>query len=204
MIGEAVVEERLQAPIIVAVLRGFCVTALSLWATVASAQTPQPFPRPTQRPAQPPPTAPSAPPSTTPPPQTQKPAAVAPSAAPRSDGAPTEAELGAPIYPSAVYLTSYDAGRGQRFYLFGANVPYLELVNYYKSVLKTKGDELFEAPPTYQFETAKFRDESMAFSPSVTIKDYTYGGSAGFPNPKKDATPARFPTVIQIVPLPKP
>ena len=44
-----------------------------------------------------------------------------------------------------------------------------------------KGDELFEAPPTHQFETGKFREESMAFVPSVTIKDYTYGGSAGYP-----------------------
>lgn len=111
--------------------------------------------------------------------------------------------LGAPIYPSAVYLTSYDAGRGQRFYLFGATVPYADLVGYYKTVLKQKGDELYEAPPTHQFETAKFRDESMAFPPSVTIKDYTYGGSAGFPNPKPGAEPQRFPTIIQIVPLPK-
>ena len=63
--------------------------------------------------------------------------------------------LGAPIYPSAVYLTSYDAGRGQRFYIFGSTVPYAELVAYYKTVLKQKGDELFEAPPTHQFETAQ-------------------------------------------------
>jgi hypothetical protein len=70
-------------------------------------------------------------------------------------------------------------------------------------VLKQKGDELFEAPPTHQFETARFRDEAMAFAPSVTIKDYTYGGSAGYPNPKKDATPSRYPTVIQIVPPPR-
>ena len=63
--------------------------------------------------------------------------------------------LGAPIYPSAVYLTSYDAGRGQRFYLFGSTVPYAELVAYYKTVLKQKGDELFEAPPTHQFETGQ-------------------------------------------------
>lgn len=112
--------------------------------------------------------------------------------------------LGAPIYPSAVYLTSYDAGRGQRFYLFGTSVPYPELVTYYKTVLKQKGDELFEAPPTHQFETGRFREESMAFAPSVTIKDYTYGGSAGFPNPKKGATPERFLTVIQIVPAPRP
>lgn len=112
--------------------------------------------------------------------------------------------LGAPIYPSAVYLTSYDAGRGQRFYLFGTTVPYPELVMYYKTVLKQKGDELFEAPPTHQFETGRFRDETMAFAPSVTIKDYTFGGSAGFPNPKKGAKPERFPTVIQIVPAPRP
>jgi hypothetical protein len=116
---------------------------------------------------------------------------------------PTEAMLGAPLYPSAVYLTSYDAGRGQRFYIFGATVPYAELVGYYRTVLKTKGDELFDAPPTHQFETARFRDESMAFAPSVTIKDYTYGGSAGYPHPKPGSNPNRFPTIIQIVPAPR-
>jgi hypothetical protein len=175
-------------------------------ATAAAAQTPQPFPRPnTQKPAQPPPS------TQAPPPQAPAPKAPAPQAPPpqapqasRSDGSPSEAELGAPIYPSAVFLTSYDAGRGQRFYIFGSEIPYAELVAYYKTVLKQRGDELFEAPPTHQFETARFRDESMAFAPSVTIKDYTYGGSAGYPNPKKDGTPARFASVIQIVPAPKP
>lgn len=111
--------------------------------------------------------------------------------------------LGAPIYPSAVYLTSYDAGRGQRFYIYGVTVPYADMVNFYRTMLKTKGDELFEAPPTHFFETGRFRDESMAFAPSVTIKDFTYGGSAGYPNPKKGATPERFPTVVQIVPAPR-
>jgi hypothetical protein len=173
-------------------------------ATVAAAQTPQPFPRPnTQKPAAPPPTTTAKPPA--PAPQAPQ-AASAPKSpqAQRSDGSPSEAELGAPIYPSAVYLTSYDAGRGQRFYIFGSTVPYAELVAYYKTVLKVKGDELFDAPPTHQFETARFRDESMAFAPSVTIKDYTYGGSAGYPHSKKDGTPARFPSVIQIVPPPRP
>ena len=111
--------------------------------------------------------------------------------------------LGAPIYPSAVFLTSYDAGRGQRFYIYGVPVPYADMVNYYKTVLKTKGDELFEAPPTHFFETGRFREESMAFAPSVTIKDFTYGRSAGYPNPKKGATPERFPTILQIVPAPR-
>ena len=165
-------------------------------ASTSLAQTPQPFPRPGgQKPAQPPATtapAPSAP--------TQAPKAPQ---APRSPGVPTEEQLGAPLYPSAVYLTSYDAGRGQRFYIFGATVPYEELVGYYKTVLKQKGDELFEAPPTHQFETAKFRDDAMAFPPTVTIKDFTYGGSAGYPNPKKGASPERYPTIIQIVPAPR-
>lgn len=172
---------------------------LSLWAASAFAQTPQPFPRPNTpatKPAQPPPA---------PAPSTQAPQAPSAPQAPQapSRGAPTEASLGAPIYPSAVFLTSYDAGRGQRFYIFGSTVPYVDLVTYYKTVLKQKGDELFEAPPTHFFETGRFRDESMAFAPSVTIKDFTYGGSAGYPNPKKGATPERFAAIIQIVPAPR-
>ena len=156
------------------------------------AQTPQPFPRP----GMPPPNAPQAPsPSTaTPPPATGAPWGTGP-------GVPTAAMVGAPVYPSAVFLTSYDAGRGQRFYLFGTTVPYVELVMYYKTLLKDKGEELFESPPTHQFEIAKFRDETMAFAPSITIKDYTYGGATGYAN-AKGGTPERFATVIQIVPAP--
>jgi hypothetical protein len=163
------------------------------------AQIPQPFPRPgTQKPAQPPPA--PAPRLTSP--ATTPPAAGAQSK-PSDSSLPSEAILGAPIYPSAVYLTSYDAGRGQRFYIFGVNAAYVEMVNYYRTVLKTKGDELFEAPPTHQFETVRYRDDSMAFPPSVTIKDFTYGGSAGYPNPKQGATPERFPTIIQIAAPPR-
>ena len=178
-------------------LRTLCVLALSLAATTAFAQTPQPFPRPGTPPQKPAPPAPSAPAPAAP-----KTTAPAPAAAPRTN-VPDEATLGAPVYPSAVYLTSYDAGRGQRFYIFGVEAPYAEMVNYYRTVLKNKGDELFEAPPTHFFETGRFRDESMAFAPSVTIKDYTYGGSAGYPNPKKGDSPERFPTIIQIVPAPR-
>lgn len=176
--------------------------AMMITPVAVFAQTPQPFPRPgsqTQKPAPPPAPAPT----TQAPPQAPKaPQATQPAQAP-SAGAPTEAELGAPIYPSAVYLTSYDAGRGQRFYIFGVEAPYADMVNYYRTVLKNRGDELFEAPPTYQFETVRFRDDAMAFPPSVTIKDFTYGGSAGYPNPKKGAAPDRFPTVIQIAAPPR-
>jgi hypothetical protein len=169
-----------------------------LWITAAYAQTPQPFPRPgsPQKPVQPNPNDPR----TTAP---RPPATSAPPAQVKSAGGPSEEMLGAPVYPSAVFLTSYDAGRGQRFYIYGVNAPFADMVNYYRTLLKNKGDELFEEPPTHFFETGRYRDETMAFAPSVTIKDYTYGGSAGYPNPKKGETPDRFPTIIQIVPVPR-
>ena len=109
--------------------------------------------------------------------------------------------LGLPIYPGAQFLAGYDAGRGQRYYLFGTPTRFEQAVSYYKNVLKDKGELVFDVPPTHMFEVGKFREEEMAFPPGVTVKDYTWGGSEGFPNPKAGGSPARFPTIIQIVPL---
>jgi hypothetical protein len=106
-----------------------------------------------------------------------------------------------PIYPGATFITSYDAGRGQRFYLFGVAASYADIVTYYRTTLKQRGTDLFESPPTHQFEVGRYREETMAFPPSVTVKDFTWGGSAGYRNPKPGAQPTHFPTVIQIVPV---
>jgi hypothetical protein len=122
--------------------------------------------------------------------------------APADPGAPTEASLGFPIYPTAQFLASYDAGRGQRYFIFGSTAPYADMVTYYRTTLKERGDEVFEQPPTHMFNVGRFREETMAFPPGVTIKDWTWGGSAGYPNPKLGAQPARFPTIIMIVPAP--
>jgi hypothetical protein len=110
--------------------------------------------------------------------------------------------LGFPVYPSAQFIASYDAGRGQRYYLFGSELPFATLVKYYQSALKNRGSLVFDAPATHVFEIGRFREESMAFPPGVTIKDYTWNGSAGYMNPKRDGQPARFPSIIQIVPAP--
>jgi hypothetical protein len=117
-----------------------------------------------------------------------------------TEQAPAEAQLGVPIYPTAQFLQSYDAGRGQRIYLFGATAPFTDLVSYYRTVLGSKGDLVFERPATHFFETGRFRESDMAFTPGVTIKDFTGFGSEGYPNPRPGGAPARFPTVIQIVP----
>jgi hypothetical protein len=110
--------------------------------------------------------------------------------------------LGAPVYPGAEFLASYDAGRGQRYYLFGTNTPFAEIVTYYRNILRQRGTVVFEAPATHIFDIGRFREETMAFPPSVTVKDYTWGGSQGYLNPKRGAKPARFITIIQIVPAP--
>ena len=128
--------------------------------------------------------------------------APAPAATAATEPAPTEEMLGIPIYPSAQFLRSYDAGRGQRFYLFGVLATHDEMVAYYRTILKQRGNRVFERPATHTFDVGRFRSETMAFQPGVTIKDFTSSGSGGFPNPVRGAQPERFPTIIQIVPAP--
>jgi hypothetical protein len=182
------------------VTRGSWVVGVSLLLTLDGyAQTPQPFPRAGQPAQQAPPTRTSPPPSPSAPPATaQSPAAVATQAV----GAPTSATLGFPIYPAAQFLTSYEAGRGQRFYIFGTTAPYIEVVTYYKTELREGGDTVFKEPATHMFNVGRFRQETMAFPPGVTVKDWTWGGSQGYPNPKLGGQPARFPTIIMFVPSP--
>ena len=171
-------------------MRGFMAFLLA-GSTTLVAQVPQPFPKPAekQRPAQPPVTATSTP-------------LHAAQDLPQDASEPPEGSLGVPIHESAQYITSYNAGRGQRFYLYGTNATFAEIVQYYKTVLKQRGDLVFAQPPIHQFDIGRFREETMAFPPSVTVKDYTWGGSAGYLNPKRGARPERFATIIQIVPNP--
>ena len=160
------------------------IAVLLLAGTAVAAQVPQPFPKPGQ-PATPQPADPAAPVSALP-----------------AEPPPTESALGVAIYPAAQFITSYDAGKGQRYYLFGTTATFAEIVQYYRSTLKQRGELVFEEPQIHQFEIGRFREETMAFPPSVTVKDYTWGGGAGYLNPKPGAKPARFPTIIQIVPNP--
>jgi len=151
--------------------------------SAAQPPSPRPFPQPT-RPA---PTAPAP----------AAPAAAAPAAA----QPPTEATLGVPIYPGAQFIASYDAGRGQRYYIFGSAGSFVELVTYYRTILKQKGELVYDVPATHEFDVGRYREETMAFPPGVTIKDFQSDVSQGYPNPKPGGQPARFPTIIQIVPV---
>jgi hypothetical protein len=160
----------------------------------ALAQTPQPFPRG----GAPPPTAPAQPAA----PRAPAPSAQPPARSAADPATPSEATLGFPVYPTAQFIASYDAGRGQRYYIFGCTAPFNDLVTYYRAQLKEKGSLVFDDPPTHMFEIGKFNNDTMAFPPGVTIKDWTSGGSKGYPNPKLGAQPVRFPSIIMIVPAP--
>jgi hypothetical protein len=159
---------------------------------------PQPFPggAPPARPA----VQPGQRPATQPAPAAPRPA---PATLTRAGGEqpPSDVMLGVAVYPTAVFIGSFDAGQGQRYYLFGSTASFADLVTYYRGVLRQRGELVFDEPATHMFEIGRFREESMAFPPSVTVKDYLWGGKGGYLN-LRGGQPARFPTVIQIVPPP--
>jgi hypothetical protein len=163
---------------------------LAMSTVLAGQAVPKPFPKPGE-------------PQTTTPPQPQpKQAATPQTPPPPAAGEPAEGTLGVTIYPAAQFITSYDAGRGQRYYLYGTTASFAEIVQYYRTLLRQRGELVFEQPPVHQFDLGRFREETMAFPPSVTVKDYTSGGSGGYLNPKRGSQPQRFPTIIQVVPNP--
>jgi hypothetical protein len=176
-------------------------------------QVPQPFPKPSgtnsgsASSSAPPPSRPSAPPPAPAPAPTSaaaQPTAPASAGASAAQAAPTEAMLGAPIFTGAQFLASYDAGQGQRYYLFGTTSSFAEVVAFYRTALRSRGEVVFEEPATHMFEIGRFREETMAFPPGVTVKDYTWGNLKGYLNPKPGGQPERFATVIQMVPAATP
>jgi hypothetical protein len=133
-------------------------------------------------------------------PSPREPAAPATPPAPTTRPETAQPDVGVAMYPGAQFLKSYDAGRGQRFYIFGTTASFVSIVAFYREILKQRGDLVFDAPGTHVFEIGRFREETMAFPPSVTIKDFQSEVSQGYPNPKPGGQPATFSTIIQIVP----
>jgi hypothetical protein len=195
-----------------------CGLSASIGATVP-AQTAQTAP-PTAPPPVPKPFPGSGPPPSTPPTKTTPAQPAAPSAptapvqTPPAPAAavtsplepPSEAALGVKFYPGVEYLESFDAGLGQRLFLFGTNAPYADVVTFYKKELGTGGTELFKIPPMQQFDLDKFQEDRMVYRPSVVVKDYTWTGING---ELKDGylfvagtNEKRYKTIVQIVPGP--
>ena len=136
----------------------------------------------------------------TPPGKPSDPATQPAAAVPEKPNAPpAQALAGAPVYPGADFLETFDAGRGQKYFIYGTNTPYLDIINYYRQQLGGGGRELFRAPPMQQFDLGRFDEQTMAFPPSVVVKDYAWNGSPGYLF-IAGTTEKRYRTIIQIVP----
>lgn len=114
---------------------------------------------------------------------------------------PADAALGgAPMYPAAVFLETIDAGKGgQQYHLYGTDAPYVDIVNYFKTTLKQGGRAIFQAPAMHQFELGRFQEQTMAYPPSIVVKDYLWNGSEGYLH-VAGTTQKRYRTIIQVVP----
>jgi hypothetical protein len=157
------------------------------------AQTPVPKPAPFPGANVPAPNKPAGPgtPATT---------AVVPKPSTSQEGGALDARLtGIPIYPGAELLASFDSGN-QRVFLLGSNMPYSDVVAYYKTQLRSGGNELFRAPAMQQFDLGSFRSETMDYRPSVVVKDYGATEPAGYLH-VTGTSEKRYRTVIQIVPV---
>ncbi len=114
--------------------------------------------------------------------------------------APNVTELGkATIYPSAEFLDSFDAGQGQKILIYGTNMPYDQIVTFYRAQLRSHR-EIFADPPMHQFDLGRYDERVMAFAPSVVVKDYAWNGSEGYLH-VSGATEKRYRTIIQIIPV---
>jgi len=141
-------------------------------------------------------------PPTRPPVPRPFPGASAPPTVQVPEPPPGDATLGgAPVYPTAEFLESFDAGRGQRYYLYGTNSDFETIVGYYRNVLRNGGREIFRAPLMQQFDLGRFNEDNMAFPPSVVVKDYSGGATPGYLF-VDGTTEKRYLTIIQIVPAP--
>ena len=153
-----------------AVLTVALLTTVFTGAAAAQAQSPVPRPFPGGRtppaPSQPAPAPPPAPPASTPP-SAAPPASAAPGT--QEVAGPEPALSGLPLFPSAEFLTSYDAGQGQRYYLYGTSAPFEEVLAHFRSALRSSGRQLYRAPAIQQFDLGRFDDNQMAFPPSGTI-----------------------------------
>jgi hypothetical protein len=176
------------------VFRGRLLTSIFVLASAGIGVAAQSTPPPTQTPV------PKPFPTGTQPPTTKPLGPIIPTASAQQDGAAVDPRLtGIPIYPGAELLSSFDTGRGQYVFLLGSNMSYTDIVGFYKGHLRNSGSEVFRTPPMQQFDLGPFRSETMAYRPSVVVKDYSID-SQGYLH-VAGTTEKRYRTVIQIVPV---
>ena len=97
-----------------------------------------------------------------PPPATQ----TASAQRPQLPAANVDPATGVALYPGAQLLGKFDASPSQQFYVYGTSALYATVVEFYKTVLKEKGRQLFDGP-MHQFDTGRYRKETMTLQPGT-------------------------------------
>ena len=57
---------------------------------------------------------------------------------------------------------------------------------------------LFQAPLMHQFDIGRYQEDTMAYPPSVVVKDYTWNNSPGYLF-VAGTSEKRYKTIIQVV-----
>ena len=117
-----------------------------------------------------------------------------------AQGGSVDPATGVPLYPGSQLLETFNASPNQPLYIYGSPAGYANVVEYYKTILKDRGRELFDGP-MHQFDLDRYRRETMTLQPAVTVKDYTWNGREGYVHVTGRQI-VKYPTVIQIVPAP--
>ncbi len=171
---------------------GFAVAGAVLCAQTAPPPTQTPVPKPFPGAQTPVSTAKPTAPTPTPAAGAQNWSAVDPSLA------------GVPPYQGAEFLGSFDAGRGQRLFVFGTNDDYAEVVRVYKTLFRKSGVEVSRTPRIQQFDfdRASF-DSNTQQRPSVLVKDYAWPQPTDAYVHVAGTVEKRFRTLIQVIPATK-
>jgi hypothetical protein len=170
--------------------------AMTLSASLAAFQTPPaqtPPPKPTPFPGSGTTAKPAPPPTATP--------TASASVAGESDLGLVDPRLaGIAAYPGAEFLAAYDAGTGQKLFVFGTNETYEAVTAFYKTQFKKSGDEVSKQPRIQEFDLGAFNSSTMSQRPGVIVKDYTVPDPDGYLH-VSGTTQKRFKTLIQIIPV---
>jgi hypothetical protein len=88
--------------------------------------------------------------------------------------------LGCALFPQLRLLETYDAGSGQKYFILARTRRTSRSCSSNRTSLRTGGREIYRAPAPamQQFDLGRFQEETMAYPPSVVVKDYG-GSSAG-------------------------
>jgi len=114
---------------------------------------------------------------------------------------PQKPRSGCRFFPGAQFITSYDAGRGQRYYIFGTAGVVCRTRGLLSDRAQQKGELVYEVPATHEFDVGKYREETMGFRGRDESRTSVGDLARDIPILNRGRTACKISTLIQIVPV---